>query len=91
MASAQSELFRPHQSVMLAQAGEALFGENWQSPLARALRVNVRTMQRIAAAAHRREAYPVAPQVLDGVVGLLAARAEQCVEIKGEILDARGV
>lgn len=34
---------------LLSQAGEALMGPQWQAPLARALGVNLRTMQRWAA------------------------------------------
>jgi hypothetical protein len=33
---------------LLHQTGEALYGPQWQSPLARALAVNVRTVQRWA-------------------------------------------
>jgi hypothetical protein len=91
MAAVQAELFRPHTSILLARAGETLFGHDWQSPMARALHLNVRTVQRIAAAARKSEPYPVSAAALDTVTRLLDDRAAQCAEVRTEIEDARGV
>lgn len=38
--------------LLIAQAGEAIYGPRWQSELARELRCNIRTIQRYAAGTH---------------------------------------
>jgi hypothetical protein len=62
---------------MLRRIGEALYGEHWQSPLARDLAVAVRTVQRWAAGSR---AIPASlwPQA----ECLLAARAREIAEIR---------
>lgn len=44
---------------LVCRAGHALFGEEWQSPLARMLDVNDRTIRRIAKAAREGADYTV--------------------------------
>jgi|GEM_PF-5403251 len=44
---------------LFARAGRALFGEEWQNPLADLLGMNQRTIRRIAKAAREGEDYPV--------------------------------
>jgi monoamine oxidase len=60
---------------LLIRGGEALYGPNWQSPLARGLGVNLRTVQRWAAGGLH---YPP-----EGVLHrLLEHAAERIAEIK---------
>lgn len=44
---------------LFARAGRALFGDEWQNPLADLLGMNPRTVRRIAKAAREGEDYPV--------------------------------
>jgi len=59
---------------LLAAAGEAIAGERWQAPLARALNMNLRTVQRWAEAAREDRTYPVPPGLLEELLGLLERR-----------------
>lgn len=58
---------------LLIACGRALYGERWQSPLARDLGVSDRTMRRWATGA-----YPVPPGVLTDLLPLVK---ERCVEL----------
>ena len=49
--------------TLFAQAGEALFGQEWKRPLAGLLSMNERTVFRIAKAARDGEDYPVSPSL----------------------------
>ena len=46
---------------VFAQAGEAMFGEEWKSPMADLLGMDVRTVRRIAKAAWEGAEYPINP------------------------------
>ena len=46
---------------LFAEAGRALFGEEWQNATAALLEMNARTVRRIAAAARDSQDYPVNP------------------------------
>jgi hypothetical protein len=76
---------QPHASALLAEAGRALYGADWQSPLARRLGLNLRTVQRISAAAASGEPYPIAPGVLSEVEKHLAEHAAQCTDLRARI------
>ncbi len=54
----------PDGAALLASVGASLYGREWPAPLARALGVNVRTLQRLAAAVREGRGYPVSPGVL---------------------------
>lgn len=56
---------------LFAQAGEALFGPEWKRPLAELLRMNERTVFRIAKAARDGEPYPVSPTLAAALAGHL--------------------
>ncbi len=65
---------QPYASELFARAGEALYGDDWQSPMARALGLNLRTVQRLAAAARDAQPYRIAPALMDEVAKLVRAR-----------------
>lgn len=59
---------------LIAAAGRALFGAQWQVPLAQALGINERTMRRIAQAEREGDDYRVSPGVLRDLQAQLATR-----------------
>lgn len=59
---------------LIAAAGRALFGAQWQVPLAQSLGINERTMRRIAQAEREGDEYPVAPGALRDLQALITAR-----------------
>jgi hypothetical protein len=82
----------PTAAALVAQAGAAIYGAEWQNPLARALGMNERTMRRIAQAARAGEAYPVAPGALAELVEILKqaasgheSRARACETLAGDL------
>lgn len=84
----------PHASELVARAGAAIYGAEWQNPLARALGINERTMRRLAAAARDGEPYPVAPGALRDLAQLvreagqdLMARHHECEHLSAELTD----
>ncbi len=50
----------PCPAELVAMAGRALYGADWQAPLSRFLNVQLRTVQRVAAAAADGRDYPAA-------------------------------
>lgn len=64
---------RPTNAQLLAQAGRALFGDQWQSDMARTLNVTLRRVQYYAA----NERQPPA-SMMQEVAGLLEVRAGEC-------------
>lgn len=74
--------------VLFAQAGEALFGPEWKRPLAELLKMNERTVFRIAKAAREGEECPVNPSLgpllahhLRESAGVFRQRAAQADEL----------
>jgi hypothetical protein len=67
---------------LFAEAGAALFGEDWGPGMAEALGMNLRTCQRIKAAVKAGGDYPVAPGALADLVVKLIARQNQLGEIR---------
>lgn len=63
--------------------GEALYGPNWQTPLADALGVNLRTMQRWAAGTNA-----VNPNIWPEIAALCQARGAALVKL-GKRLSSR--
>lgn len=57
---------------LVRRAGIALFGDHWQAPLARAIRVDERTMRRVAKAARDGSPYDVNPAWASAIKSLLA-------------------
>ena len=64
----------------LAAAGEALFGDRWKAPLARALDVQERTLERWADGSNRM--WPdTAARIRGQLVGLLRERGAACLAL----------
>jgi hypothetical protein len=68
----------------LRRCGEALYGERWQSPLARDLGVAIRTVQRWTAAD-----CAVPPGVWPEIDALLEGRAQQIAELRQDLANER--
>lgn len=66
----------PSNAQLLASAGRALYGEAWQSDMARLLGVSLRRVQYYAA----NERQPP-PSMLDEVAGHLRSRATECHDL----------
>lgn len=87
---------------LFAKAGAAIYGDEWTGPLARALGINLRTVQRWKEAAARGEDYQVSRTLLAEVQATftreakrLQGRAGDCVRAAHELHqllvdDARG-
>ncbi len=65
----------------VVQAGRLLYGDEWQSPLARDLKMHLRTLQRIAKAAAEGAEYPVASGVVKSLTAVLERRAASCASM----------
>ena len=76
-----------HNSEKFAQAGAAMFGQDWQSPMGRALGIALRRIQRIAKAAREGVEYPIAPGVMAEIRDLLRAAAIECERVRDLIGD----
>lgn len=63
-------------AAQLVEAGEALFGAHWQTPLSRELRVDIRRMRYWA-----NDACPVPPGVAEEIRTLLVIRARRIVDV----------
>ncbi|MCA3700830.1 MAG: hypothetical protein IOB84_13740 [Brevundimonas sp.] len=64
---------RPTNAELLCQAGQAMFGETWQSDLARLLNVSLRRVQYYAAGARQPP-----DSMLAEMAGHLEAKAGEC-------------
>lgn len=65
---------------LFARAGHALYGDQWQVPLARRLNINERTVRRIAQAARNGEPYRMTPGWRGELVTALQERTAQAIE-----------
>lgn len=65
----------PTAAEVVALAGRALYGESWQTDMARALGVQLRTVQRVAAAAAAGQDYAAARAWLDDLAVIVKERA----------------
>lgn len=61
---------------LLVEAGEALFGGEWQRAFAEAFGVNERTVRRIVQAVREGRGYPVSPGLLTEVATRLSEKAD---------------
>lgn len=84
----------PSPSDLVVRAGRAMFGDEWQRPLAVALDLNERTVRRIAQAEREGRDYPVAPGALRQLLELLnqesrklEARARDCTRTANALND----
>lgn len=68
---------------LIRQAGEALYGERWQSELSRAIKVSDRTMRRWVS-----DPYEIPGGVWNDIQGLLLARGVAIEKLRNEILRA---
>lgn len=66
----------------IERAGRVLWGELWQSALARELHINVRTIQRIYRANMEGSDYPVDPNVIRELEDLIC---ERITDLKGAL------
>jgi len=79
----------PTLPALIAAAGRALYGEEWGRPLAQALNVNERTIQRIAKAAREGEGYrSIGPGLMRDLAELLAARAAEIKAVERQVRAA---
>lgn len=77
---------------LIADAGRALYGEEWGIPLANALGLNPRTVQRIAQAAREGEGYrSINSGMLKDLAALLATRQAEIRRLEQKILGAAAV
>lgn len=70
---------------LFAEAGRTLYGDHWQSPMARLLGINLRSVQYIAAAAEAGESYRIAPGVMTEIVDHLKERGRACQDLQSRI------
>ena len=71
---------------IVAKFAERLFGEHWTQPLSDFTGLNLRTCQRIKAAAHMGEEYGSAKGALDALIDAVSGLADDlCAEmVKGD-------
>lgn len=74
-------------AVLVANVAEAIYGATWQSHLARDLDLNLRTVQRIAAAAAEGKAYRARTGVLRELAEALNGHIIVCQELFYELVD----
>lgn len=70
---------------LVAAAGRALFGDQWQAPTADLLKLNLRTVQRLAEAMRQGRDYRVADGVLTDLKAALTARSTDCKRMTSAI------
>lgn len=81
-------------AMLFAEAGKALFGDNWQQPTAKLLgwpideRGQNRTVQRIKAAAEKGEEYRINPAVMTELADHLGAKSTECRDLSRVIARA---
>ena len=71
----------PTSAELLADVGRVLYGDNWQSPLAEALGVSLRFMQRVAQAVREGNDYRINAGVLDEAAALVRERNAEGVAV----------
>lgn len=77
----------PTNAMLFAEAGKALFGDNWQQPTAKLLnwpideRGQNRTVQRIRSAAEAGAEYRINPGVMAELAEHLAAKSTECRDL----------
>ena len=83
----------PTNAALFVAAGQALYGERWQQPLAVALgwpideRGQNRTVQRIKAVADAGQEYRISPGVMADLAHRLQDRSEACAGLARQIRD----
>jgi len=78
---------RPTNAELVASAGRALFGDQWQSPTARLLGISIRSMQYMAAAADRGDSYRIPSGILLDLAAELDKRAMECRTVSKALRD----
>jgi hypothetical protein len=73
---------------LFCSAGQALYGDEWQVKTSVALGVNLRTVQRIAAAADSGAPMHVADGILRDLWKLLRERSAACSEVEKAIAES---
>ena len=79
---------RPTAAELVAMAGRALYGVDWQAPMARALVVQLRTVQRVAEAARAGRDYPAARAWLTDLAELIELRGRELAALRAMLLQA---
>lgn len=79
----------PTNAELVAMAGKALYGVDWQAPLSRRLDVQLRTVQRVAAAAGEGRDYPAARAWLPDMARLIEERGGE-LRALGALITQRG-
>ena len=69
---------------LVDHAGRLMFGEEYRRPLALALGVNPRTVERVAAAAREGRDYPAARAMTHDLAGLIADHATAAADLAAE-------
>ncbi|MBO9502036.1 hypothetical protein [Brevundimonas sp. A19_0] len=76
----------PNAAVLTAMTGRALYGEAWQSDMARALGVQLRTVQRVAEAARAGHDYPAARAWRRDLAAMVETRAKELGALRALLL-----
>jgi hypothetical protein len=82
----------PTLPALIAAAGRALYGEEWGRALAADLKVNERTIQRIAKAARAGEGYrSIGPGLLRDAADLVGVRVSELRAVERQLRAAAAV
>lgn len=77
----------PTPAQLVVNVGQALYGAEWQSPFARDLGVNLRTMQRVAAAARDGDDYSSAKAWIADLLPIIDARLGALITLRNQAAE----
>lgn len=76
----------PNAAELVAMTGRALYGTSWQSDMAQALGVQLRTVQRVAEAARNGQDYPSARAWRHDLATLIEGRTRDLAGLRALLL-----
>lgn len=77
---------KPSAAELVVMTGRALYGTSWQSDLAQALGVQLRTVQRVAEAARAGQDYASARAWREDLAGLVEGRTRELAALRALLL-----